>query len=308
MAPLTETVPKPLLPALNCPLVMWNLRLLSTITSVVSINTHHLSERFAPIVSIGTRYNMSMQCIRETSLSGPFGGVRACYLTRSAPEDIVVLTGDGFFQADLPALLRHHRKHHADLTMGVASVPDGSRYGVLSSDDSGRVLAMREKPPNIGAVSSASCGVYIVSRRVLEMVPSAGVLDWIDIVTFLLNKGKLVLAAPVDLWLDAGSPADLVALNLRLLGHETVDLVAERMSHRKVHAWSQGPLAALDPIEACQNVLFGAGATFDAGISLTNVVVGTRAHIGAGAILEDVVVLPDARVPANARVSGAVCR
>lgn len=309
MAPLTCAIPKPLLPALNCPLLVWNIVHLGGHTRNVHLNTHYLSSGFEPVPAIGRRAGITITLTHERQLSGPFGGVLACLRHRSLPHDIVVLAGDGLYDVDITHLLALHRERNADLTIGVTAVADGSRYGVLTLDETQQIRAMREKPPNVGAVESASCGVYVLSNRLVQRFANhTGSLDWVDLVNALLFENGIVVAARVSRWLDAGTPADLLALNLELLNSEAARKVAERVHYPRASVWQQGAERALEDIHCEDAALIGDGVKFEAYAKLANAVIGTGARIGAGVVVRDAVIMPGAVVPAGTVVSGMVWR
>jgi len=240
-------------------------------------------------------------------LSGPFGGALACLRHNTQPCDVIVLAGDGLYEVDLAQLLERHQEREADLTIGVAAVADGSRYGVLTVDDTDRVRAMQEKPANVGPVKFASCGVYVLARRVMgRFQEHSGPLDWVDLVTKLLREKCIVMAARVSRWLDAGVPSDLLALNLDLLNSKAVHKVANKMDHPRALLWSQGSERALNDVHCEDAVLIGECVTIEPKVSLANAVIGTGAYIGARAVVRNAVIMPGATVPPGLVVNDVV--
>ena len=307
MVPLTHTLPKPLLPALNCPLLIWNIAHLSGRTRNIHLNTHHLSGAFEPIRTIAHSVGVAVTLAVEAQLSGPFGGVLACFRHETRPRDIIVLAGDGLYDVDFAKLLAFHREREADLTIGVTAVANGSRYGVLSLDDRHRVCAMHEKPANVGAVESASCGVYVLAGRLVErFVDYIGPLDWVDVVTALLCDKSIVVASRVSRWLDAGVPLDLLDLNLKLLNSEAVCKVADRTDHPTGQVWRQGPERPLRDTKFEGTVLIGEGVKFEVDTDVANAVLGTGSVLGRGAVVRNSVIMPGAVVPAGMIVNETV--
>jgi mannose-1-phosphate guanylyltransferase len=229
MEALTQLYPKPLVPILNCPLLWWKLVRIRREVRRVALNVHYLHEVFAPLPEIGKESAMDVSLVYEKVLTGPVGGVLACRRALSNAADILVLAGDGLYEADFSGILQRHREQDAELTIGVASVDDGSRYGVVTTDSSGRVVHMLEKPVGVGPVQEASCGVYVVSNRLFSRFSAAGgVLDWVHVVHTLLNEGVIVAAAKVNEWHDVGTPADFLRVNLQLLASDRISLVARK--------------------------------------------------------------------------------
>jgi mannose-1-phosphate guanylyltransferase len=307
MAPFTFTLPKPLLPVLNCPLLWWSISRLRNVVGQVRINTHHLEACFAPLGTIAARSGLPFAAVREASLSGPFGGMLACCRSIDLSGDAIVLAGDGYYEADFAQLVAAHRALGADLTIGVSDALEGSRYGILVSDADGRVVQMREKPPGVGATKHASCGVYIVSAPVVaRYTDHEADQDWVDVVQNLLNEGYDVREAAIDTWHDSGTPEDLLALNLAMLSEDWLHKVANRLVHPSASLWSQGDHSVSDQARFCGHVLLGPAAVVEPGASISNAVVGTGARIGRGAEIANALILPGAHVPPNVRVADTV--
>ena len=150
MGHLTFKLPKPLLPVLNCPLVWWNMtELRRQGISNVAINTHYLPEAFRGLEHEAALVGIHAKVVRETKLTGPFGGVIACSAVSNSDDDLLVLAGDGSYDVNIRQIVSMHRRCEAVLTVGVAAVQEGSRYGVLSVDRNGDVLGMVEKPAGV---------------------------------------------------------------------------------------------------------------------------------------------------------------
>lgn len=308
MGALTESSPKPLLPVLNCPLLWWNLVRMRREVQRVAVNVHYLHEAFAPLPGICRENDMQVELVYEPLLTGPFGGVLACRRELAAADDLLVFAGDGLYEADFSGILARHREQDAELTMGVAAVDDGSRYGVVSTDSEGRVTRMREKPTGVGPVQDASCGIYVVSKRLLtRFSASARSLDWIHVVPTLLEEGALVAAARVDEWHDVGTSNDLLRANMDLLASDRISLVAREIGTPEASVWLQGEhLAELSGVRFEGRVLVGADADIDSGAVVGNSVVGPGVRIEADARVHDAVILPGGRVPAGTTVVGTV--
>ncbi|MEQ1864872.1 MAG: NDP-sugar synthase [Micropepsaceae bacterium] len=301
-------VPKPLLPALNCPIVGWNIALMRqyNIRDVV-LNTHHLAAAFDTLPTAAGSAGTTITLLREAELSGPFGGVLACSAAARKTDNLVVLAGDGIYETDFKNMIETHRLHGAELTIGTASVSHGSRYGVLEIDEYGIVKAMREKPPGVGYVSTASCGVYIVSPNLIAKMNTARrPLDWVDVVHSLLDEGFIVASHPVDRWMDAGTPEDLLKLNMEMLSDKYLHLVArEAGATCNASVWLQGESNVSDA-KLDGTVLIGDGATLESDAVVQDSIIGSQARIGKRAEIRNSVVLPGAVVPEDSTVFDAI--
>lgn len=308
MGTLTKDTPKPLLPILNCPLLRWSVARLSREVNHISVNVHYLHNAFAWLPDYCRSQNVSVNVVYEPQLTGPFGGVLACQEAMGSAGDLLVFAGDGLYEADFDAIVSRHREQDAELTLGVATVKDGSRYGVVSANSLGRVTHMVEKPHGVGSVTSASCGVYVVSSRLCSrFAGSAEPLDWMDIVKALLQDGALILAAKIDEWHDVGTPGDLLATNLAMLNSDSISSVATEIVTGESSFWYQGLDASrMSGLILDGRVLIGDGADIGPETVLANSIIGTNAKIGRRAQIRNSVVLPGRLVPSGSIVNNMI--
>jgi NDP-sugar pyrophosphorylase family protein len=302
MGAITATVPKPLLPVLNCPLVGWIMAIFrGAHIREIAMNIHHLSAAFADLPEEVAELDISLRLVSEAELTGPFGGVIACCTTAAEQSaDVLVFAGDAMYEVNVADLFLAHRTLGALLTVGVTTVHDGHRYGVLDVDNKGLVCGMREKPHGVGRVETASCGIYIVSPGLIDLFRAAGrPLDWVDVVNDLLRRGERVAAVSVAGWIDAGTSVDLLRLNQELLlVPEILSRVAEpARGVTGALVWTQGHRAFPRTVEFEGTVLIGEGSTIGERSFIADTVVGPGAIVGSESILRGTMVLPGAMVP-----------
>ena len=300
LLPLTNQIPKPLLPLLNCPLVWWNIAdLRAHGISRFILNTHHLPLAFEALSREAAFLGLQLDLVNEPALTGPFGGVVACHnAINSMGDDLLVLAGDGLYDADLYDLIEKHRAASALVTIGVAAVPDGCRYGVLDVSDDGVVRGMVEKPASVGAVRTASCGIYVVSPRTFANLPAPQMsLDWIDVVTHLIKTEGTVRAVEVRGWIDVGTIKALLGINQRHLTPNTLRRVSDQL-HRTADGsvWGQGSVSIPETTSFKGHVLVGDRAYIGERVTIIDSVIGSHARIGDDVVLQRALVMPGATV------------
>jgi NDP-sugar pyrophosphorylase family protein len=109
---------------------------------------------------------------QEQSPLGTGGALRSA-LSKLTSDPVLVLNGDSYCEADLPALLDWHRKHRAEATLLLTGVPDTQRYGRVTVDAHDAVAAFEEKG-NAGGPGQISAGIYAIGRRFLLAMPPTG--------------------------------------------------------------------------------------------------------------------------------------
>jgi mannose-1-phosphate guanylyltransferase len=193
----------------------------------------------------------------------------------------VVVNGDVLTDLDVAALVQFHRTHGGQATIHLTPVEDPSAFGVVPTDDDGRVLAFIEKPPRDEAPTNlVNGGTYVLEPEVLDRIPTGRKVS-IERETFplLVSDGLLYAMATDDYWLDAGRPDLYLQANLDVLD-----------GRRRRPG---GPALAAT-----------ADVAHDA--SVTHSVVGRWAHVQPGAVVTDSVLLDGAVVERDARIERSV--
>jgi NDP-sugar pyrophosphorylase family protein len=303
LSPITDHVPKPLVPVANRPALEYLLaRLPAMGVTEVAINLHHHGEAVRRAFGDGSRLGLEIVWSEEPTLLGTAGGAGpVADFLRGSGEPFLVLSGDGLHAIDLGALVRRHREAEAVGTLTVIQIEDPSRFGVCVLDDDDLITAFQEKPALADALSrSASCGVYCFEPRVLDRLPVGGFFDWAhDVLPAMLADGDRLAAYRTDaFWSDIGTVDDLLRANL--------DLVSGALGLADVTGVD--PTAEIDPSALIEGpVAIGPGAHVGAEVRIRGpVAIGAGASVGAGAALRNAVVLPGGTVAPGALVLGGI--
>ncbi len=209
LRPLTNTIPKPLLPIAGTPLIVWNLLLLRRHGfHDVIINLHHLGPMIEQALGNGSRYGLRIYYSHEPVILGTGGGIKQAEPHFSG-EPVLVLNGDTLFELDLEALYAFHQQHHAAATLVLRSDPDAARWGLVEVDAEHRIVRITGR----GKMDSAStkprmfAGIHILSPRLLRDVPKGQASTIIDAYVTGIQRGEVI--AGFDLtgyWSDVGTP------------------------------------------------------------------------------------------------------
>ena len=203
LRPLTEDVPKPMLPVGDRPLLERIIdRLRAAGIGRVSIATHYKPEKIVEHFGDGQAFGVRIDYIQEDS---PLGTAGALGLLEPTPYPLLVINGDILTQADFRAMLAFHAEHQADLTLAVRQYDLQIAYGVVECDGP-RVLGLVEKPVLNFFVNA---GIYLLGPRVRDFIRPGERLDMTDLVARLLEAKRAVVSFPIrEYWLDVGAPAD----------------------------------------------------------------------------------------------------
>ncbi len=205
--PLTDYLPKPMVPIANRPVLHHLLNLLARHDiRQVGINVHYFPEMIKAYFGDGSALEMSIRWSQEEKLLGTAGGTKrlADFFGR---ETILVTSGDGLHDIDVTALLGHHQRTRALATLALKPVDDPSSYGVAIIDRDTRIRGFQEKPRRDEAQSDlANCGVYVIEPELLDRVPEDTFYDFGEHVwPSLVAAGEPVYAyTTMAYWNDVG--------------------------------------------------------------------------------------------------------
>lgn len=213
--PLTQEVPKPLVPIANRPVmdILFEKLLEISIKDVVA-NTHYKAEKIIERYKdndMGINFNY----IHEQNLSGTAGGVKKCQFFFEEGEDFLILSADGLSNADLNAGIESHKKSGAIASIGIKKIAmeEIPHFGVVVTDNDGFICEFQEKPSIKEAKSDCiNTGIYIFNYKIFEYIPKNTFYDFAkNVFPELLAKGIKINTFPVDeYWSDIGTIAQYV--------------------------------------------------------------------------------------------------
>ena len=209
LRPLTDALPKPLLPIAGRPLIVWNLLLLRRhgITDVI-VNLHHLGHLIEQALGDGSPFGMRIAYSREPLLLGTGGGLKQAEPFFGG-EPFVVLNGDTLFDLDLGGLDAVHRQNHALATMAVRADPEPDRWGTVELDAARHVWRINGRGKESGKPDEKRmfAGVHLMHPRLLADVPVGRESSIIEAYVRAIQAGETVAGCELSgYWSDIGTP------------------------------------------------------------------------------------------------------
>ncbi len=203
LRPLTEELPKPMLPVGGRPLMERIVRQLEhSGIRRVNVATHYHPEKIIEHFGDGREFGVQLSYVNEDR---PLGTAGALGLLGACDEPLLVINGDILTDVDFRAMARFHFEHSADLTVAVRGYEMEVPYGVI--DSAGAVVtAIREKPRLHVFVNA---GIYLLHPSVHAHILAGERLDMTDLISRLIERGLSVVSFPIrEYWLDIGQHAD----------------------------------------------------------------------------------------------------
>lgn len=309
LRPLTLSVPKPLLPVGNVPIVeriLASLERASVTRAVLALGFK--PEPFLAAFPDGRCGGVKLEYAVEPHPLDTAGAIAFAARHAGISSTFVVANGDILTSLDVSRVVDFHRSSGAEGTLHLVPVDDPSQFGVVETDADGRVLRFVEKPaPGETSSRSVNAGTYVLEPSVIERVPVGGKLS-IERVVFpeMVASASLYAMSTDDSWIDTGRPETFLAANLALVdasGSSVVDPSA-----------IVGAGAVVERSVIGANARVGAGSRVIGSVVFPAAVIDDNAdvesalvmgRIGRGAVARDVVVGEDGVIDAGARISGA---
>jgi mannose-1-phosphate guanylyltransferase len=304
LRPLTTTIPKPVVPLANQPLITFMIEWLHRhgVDDVI-LSCGFLAEGVRRVLGDGEALGVRIRYVEEPTPLGTGGALG--YAGELLDERFLMLNGDVLTDFDLGSQLAHHERAGARATIALYPVDDPSMYGLVRTDEEHAVTEFVEKPsPEEIDTNLINAGAYVLERSILDEMPPAGTNISIEREVFPKLVGHGLYGFPAEgYWLDVGTPDRYL--------QATVDILEGNVATELGRRLDEGPRVIADGASVEGRViapaLVGAGSSIAVGA-----IVGGRATlgpdvvIGAGAHIENSVVLEGTTVGAHTRINGSI--
>jgi NDP-sugar pyrophosphorylase family protein len=287
LRPLTEEISKPMVPIVNRPVMEHIVDLLATHGfREIFVNLHYHPEVITRHFGDGSRWGVSIVYSYEEELLGTAGGVKRLQ-GELGDDTFLVISGDALTDLDLTRLVEFHKGRGGIATLVLTPVEDPSKYGVVLTDEEGRVKGFQEKPSREEARSNvANSGIYVFEPAVLDMIPEGTNYDFgSQLFPRFLQEGiECSGNRHDDYWNDGGSIDEYKAGNFdALTGKVKVRIPGVRIGD---DVWIGEGTVIQEGVVMVGPICIGANCLVKKGARLFGpLVVGDRTFISEGATL-----------------------
>ncbi|HEV7843519.1 MAG TPA: NDP-sugar synthase [Pyrinomonadaceae bacterium] len=300
LRPLTVYTPKPIVPICNRPFLLYQIDTLrragiKDITLSLSYQPHKIEQ----LLGDGSDHGVSLKYTVEPQPMGTAGAYK--FAEDLIREPTVVFNGDILTDLDLKAVIREHNARGATATIVLTPVDNPTAYGLVETEEDGRVRRFLEKPKaDEITVKTINAGTYILEPKVLDFIP-AGENHSFEYGLFpalLERKEKFFAHIPQrTYWIDIGTPERYLQAHM--------DLLAGRVG--RIHLKERrGNFESATAAEIDELSMIGDDCFIKPGAQVINSVVGPGCYIEEKARVENSILWAHARVGANAQVFGSV--
>ncbi|MCW5935487.1 MAG: NDP-sugar synthase [Fimbriimonadia bacterium] len=286
--PLTRTVPKPMVPIMNRP-VMEHLVILLKKHGFTDImmNLHYLGDVIKDHFGDGRKWGLKIHYSEEDQLWGDAGSVKRCQ--EFFDDTFIVIGGDDLTDLDVTKLMRYHKEKKALSTIALSLVEDPSEYGIALMNEKGRITRFLEKPKGEMIFSNAAnIGIYVLEPDVFDLIPANTPYGFGASLLPMLIERKLPLCGFLtsSYWKDVGNLKTYHQSHRDAL-HGRVHLNLPYAEKRKF-VWMGENVEIAKDAEIGYPVLIGSGAKIESGARvLENSVIGENCVIEKGAVVQE---------------------
>ena len=201
LAPLTDTVPKPMLPVGGRPIIDRIIQQLrETGIRRITVTTHYQADQITEYFGDGKQFGVDLSYVREDH---PLGTAGALGLMNHSDDPVLVVNGDILTRLDFGAMVAFHQESKADLTVAVRQYDFEVPYGVIECQG-WDVRSLSEKPKFNVLINA---GVYVIEPSVYQHVPQDQYCDMTDLIQLMIQQGRSVVSFPIiEYWIDVGQP------------------------------------------------------------------------------------------------------
>jgi mannose-1-phosphate guanylyltransferase len=301
LRPLTVYTPKPIVPVVNRPFILYQLDVLrrAGITEI-TLSLSYQPDKIEHLLGDGSDYGVNIRFVTEPSPMGT-GGAYRFGVASDAPT--LVLNGDILTDLDISKVIAFHKKRKASATVALTPIANPEAYGLVETDQEHNVLRFLEKPrpEEIAdlAINTINVGVYILEPEILGLIPRGENRSFeYDVFPEILRRRMKFVAFTLngDYWRDIGTCQSYLEAHYDYLNGKISGFELEKTESSEI-----ATAAAVD-----KRSILGPGCIIKPGAQVRNSVIGAGVTIEEKAIVENSVIWPHSRISTQAEVRAAI--
>jgi mannose-1-phosphate guanylyltransferase len=284
LRPLTENLPKPLVPIFQKPLITFAFDHLAAVgVKSFVVNTHHLPAAFESLFADGLYREHPVRLVHEPVLLETGGGIKNAQPWLGT-KPFIAYSGDVLTELALEPLLEEHFRTGNDVTLALRET--GLAANVAFRE--GRIVDIGNRYGHAGNFDYANVSVW--NPQIFERIPSGKKVSFIPVLAEWIGAGGRIggVVSQEGRWWNLGSRAEYLEV------HRTLNEESWRPDYVQPSAWPIriAPDATIDPsaqVRGCTSI-------------------GTGCGISAGAIVEDSILWPGAQIASHSRLKNCIVR
>lgn len=301
LRPLTVYTPKPIVPVVNRPFILYQLDVLrrAGITDI-TLSLSYQPDKLEHLLGDGSDFEVNLKFVTEPSPMGTAGAYRF-----AAADDgpTLILNGDIFTDSDISKVMAFHSKKAAMATIVLARISDPTAYGLVKTDKEHGVIGFFEKPKGSQAIESdlntINAGIYILEPQILELIPKGENHSFeYDVFPEIIKRKMPFFGFELkdEYWRDIGTCKSYLTAHYDFLSGKIKGFELENAGGSEI-----ATAADVD-----KRSVLGDGCIIKPGAQVINSVIGSGVIVEEKAVVQNSVIWPHTRISTSAEVRGAI--
>lgn len=302
LRPLTVYTPKPIVPVMNKPFLLYQIEILrrAGITDI-TLSLSYQPDKIELVLGDGSDFGVNLRFITEPNPLGTGGAYR--FAADEIRETTVVLNGDILTDIDIAKVLEFHKRRGAEATLVLAPVEDPSRYGLVETNSDAEILRFLEKPKAEDLaelnVNTINAGIYVLEPTILDLIKMGENHSFeYEVFPKILELDKPFFGYIMDdeYWRDIGTPASYLDAHRDFLDGTIKGFEIDRSSNSDI--------ATAAAVGATS--VIGSDCVIKPNAQVINSVIGPGVHIEEKAVVENSIVWAHTRIATSAEINDAI--
>ncbi|MCY7376000.1 MAG: NDP-sugar synthase [Pyrinomonadaceae bacterium] len=302
LRPLTVYTPKPIVPVLNRPFLLYQIEILRrTGIEDITLSLNYQPDKIEHLLGDGAEYGVKLRYLTEPSPLGTGGAYK--FAENEIRETTIVFNGDVLTDLDVSEVIEFHRQKNAEATIVLTPVANPSAYGLVETDADGRVRRFLEKPkPEELAgltTENINAGIYVLEPGVLDLIAEGENTSFeYNVFPDLLKAKKEFFAFVMNenYWRDIGTPPSY------LQAHH--DFLSGRIKNFEIEKSGEAEISHTAIVD--KTSIIGADCIIKPNARIINSVLGAGVHVEEKAVVENSVIWAYTRISSAAHIQNAV--
>ncbi len=302
LRPLTVYTPKPIVPVLNKPFLLYQIEILRRAgIKDITLSLSYQPDKIEHLLGNGSEYGVNLRFITEPSPMGTGGAYK--FAAEAIRETTVVFNGDILTDLDISEVVEFHREKKAEATIVLTPVEDPSAYGLVETDNDLKVLRFREKPKpeelDSLTTNNINAGIYVLEPTILDIIPQGENYSFEysvfpDILTH--EKPFYAFVMQNNYWRDLGTPKSYLDAHHDFLGGKIKNFEIEKLNNSDI-----SHTAMID-----KTSIIGETCVIKPNARIINSVIGEGVYVEEKAVIENSVIWAHTRISSQAHVKNAI--
>jgi len=319
LRPLTENIPKPIVPIGNEPFLLRQIQALKNagVTDVI-LSVGYQPSTIERVLGDGSAYGVKLTYLVESTPMGTAGAYK--FAEQFLHTSTIILNGDILTDINLQAVCREHKNHSATATIVLTPVDNPSAYGLVEVGEKNKVLRFLEKPKaeeiSRIKINTINAGIYVLEPRVLDYIPKDEKYSFeYQLFPQLLEEKENFRAfvARDNYWLDIGTPQRYLQAHYDLIAGRIKNLEITKTGNFKVSKKAQvdeyswiADGCVIKPNARITNSVLGRDVIIEENAVIQNSVIWSGTKVNSFTTIFDSIIGNDCRIGSNVLLTNGV--